>query len=300
MMRAMSLGIDAPTRKGTAISRDGTRIAYHVIGDGPRVWLMPPAMGAPLVSMKPLIQQFSRDYTIVSWDNRGFYGSGDPPHAEAMRVEDHLDDMEAVVAAEQLERFVLGGWSMAVQLSLEYTHRHPDRVRALVLINGPYERALSSVARVPGSEALLVAALRAAASAGRVLNPLSRRYLGAGGAGKLLLRAGVIAANPTFVDEILKDFSQLDWGRYFTMTRLLHDHSAAAYLPKIRVPTLITTGTHDLVTPPPVAERLHAAIAGSELYVVPRATHYVVAEFPQLLGARIAEFLTRVEGVDIR
>lgn len=296
MMRAMSsLGIDVQVRKGSATSADGTRIAYHVIGDGPRVWLMPPAMGAPLVSMKAVIQQFSRAYTIVSWDNRGFYGSGDPPHEEAMRVEDHLDDMEAVVAAEKLDRFVLGGWSMAVQLSLEYCHRHPDRVRALVLINGPYERALSSVARVPGSEALLVGLLRAAASASRVLNPLSRRYLGTPGAGKLLLRAGVIAANPSFVDEILADFSQLDWGRYFTMTRLLHDHSAAAYLGNIRVPTLITTGTHDLVTPPPIAERMHSAIAGSELYVLPRATHYVVAEFPQLLGARISEFLERVD-----
>lgn len=284
------LDIDAPIREGQTHSADGTRIAYHVIGSGPRTWLMPPAMGAPLVSMKHIIERFAHELTIVSWDNRGFYGSGDPPRPEAMRVEDHLDDMEAVVAAEELDRFILGGWSMAVQLSLEYYHRHPERVTALVLINGPYERALSSVARWPGTEALAIGALRLGAASRRVLNPLSRRVLGARGVGKVLERAGVVAGNAPFVEEILAEFSKLDWGRYFTMTRLLHEHSAADYLAEVRVPTLITTGTHDLFTPPAIAERMHQAIAGSELYIVPRATHYIVAEFPELLTARIAAF----------
>ena len=84
--------------------------------------------------------------------------------------------------------------------------------------------------------------------------------------------------------------------RYFTMTRYLHDHSAAAYLGEVRVPTLITTGTRDLLTPPDVAERMHRAIARSELVVVPRATHYIVAEFPDVLNDRIARFLDRALG----
>jgi pimeloyl-ACP methyl ester carboxylesterase len=274
-------------------SADGTDIAYYVIGGGPRRWLMPPAMGAPLVAMKRILERFAADHTIVTWDQRGFYRSGAPRDPEAMRVEDHLLDMEAVIAAEKLERFVLGGWSMAVQLSLEYHHRRPGDVEALVLINGPYERAIAGVARHPVAESLALATMRGLVRASHVVSPLARRLLGAPGMADVLHRAGVLAENPAFFAEILADFREIDLGRYLTMTRLLHEHSAAAYLPEIRVPTLITTGTHDMVTPPEVAERMHRMIPGSELFVIPRATHYVVAEFPEVLGERIAEFLAR-------
>ena len=288
-------GINVPIVEHRTRSADGTDIAYYVVGTGPRHWLMPPAMGAPLLAMKYILERFARDYTIVTWDQRGFYDSAPPSSPDAMRVEDHLFDMQSVIRAAALERFVLGGWSMGVQLSLEYYARHPDAVRALVLINGPYERALSSVASIPGAESVAIAALRAGTAMRSVLNPLSRLILGAPGAAAVLHRMGVVAENPEFFAQILEEFSGVDWGRYFTMTRQLHEHSAAAHLERVRVPTLITTGTHDLLTPVSVAERMHRAIRGSELFIVPRATHYIVAEFPEQLTDRIATFLASVE-----
>jgi pimeloyl-ACP methyl ester carboxylesterase len=288
-------GIGVPIEERRTISADGTEIAYYVVGNGPRRWLMPPAMGAPLISMKYILERFARDYTIVTWDQRGFYRSGAPRDPEALRVDDHMLDMHAVIDAARLDRFVLGGWSMGVQISLEYYARRPDDVRALVLINGPYERALASMTPLPGSEAVALAALRAGSSAARLLNPLSRRILGARGMAKVLHRAGVLAENPEFFAEILAEFSTVDWGRYFKVTRHLHDHSAAPHLERVSVPTLIVSGTHDFMTPVSVAERMHREIRGSELFVIPRATHYIVAEFPEQLTERIGRFLARVE-----
>jgi pimeloyl-ACP methyl ester carboxylesterase len=287
-------GIRAPMREGRVTSADGTSITYYEVGTGPRRWLMPPAMGAPLIAMKHILERFAEEFTIVSWDQRGFYRSSAPADPEAFRVEDHMRDMEAVIAATGLERFVLGGWSMAVQLSLELQHRRPDAVQALVLINGPFERALASIAPGRAGELAALGALRAAVASKKVLMPLSRRILGAPGMGKLLHRVGIVAENPGFFEEVLAEFCRVDWGYYFTMTRHLHDHSAAAYLSEIKIPTLITTGTRDFMTPVATAERLHRAISGSELFVVPRATHYIVTEFPELLTRRIAEFLSRV------
>jgi pimeloyl-ACP methyl ester carboxylesterase len=40
-----------------------------------------------------------------------------------------------------------------------------------------------------------------------------------------------------------------------------------------------------------IAEQMHAKIPGSELLVVPGATHYVIAEYPELLADRISAFL---------
>ena len=283
--------IEAPLVEKHLSSEDGTDIAYYVIGRGPRIWLMPPAMGAPLLSMKYLLERFAEDFTIVTWDQRGFYRSGVPRDRDALRVDDHLADMAAVVRAERLERFVLGGWSMAVQLSLEYCHRRPDDVRALVLINGPYERVMSAIVPIPGAERLTLSALTVGSRVSRVLNPLSRRILGAHRSANLLHRAGLLAENPGFFEIVMREFSRIDWGLYLTMTRHLHEHSAGAYLGEIRVPTLITAGTRDLLTPVKIAERMHRAIRGSELFVVPGATHYIVVEYPELLTERIAQFL---------
>jgi len=289
------MGIEAKVTEKRVTSADGTRIAYYVIGEGPRPWVMPPAMGAPLIALKHLIERFTRRYTIVTWDQRGFYGSEAPRDPDAMKVDDHMADMLAVLQKENLSRFVLGGWSMAVQLSLEYYHRRPDDVRALVLMNGPYERAIAGIAPFPAAEALALGALFVGRWAGGVLNPLSRKILGARGMSKTLHRAGILAENPEFFEEVLAEFCTVDWGRYFRMARYLHDHSAAAYLKSIRIPTLITTGTRDLLTPMRIAQDMHAQIAGSELLVVPGATHYVVAEYPELLADRIHTFLARVD-----
>jgi pimeloyl-ACP methyl ester carboxylesterase len=275
----------------TVTSADGTRIGYYLIGDGPRPWVMPPAMGAPLISFRRLFEYFASDYTIVTWDQRGFYRSQAPRDPEAMKVDDHVADMHAVVEAEKLDHFVLGGWSMAVQLSLEYHHRRPGDVRALVLMNGPYERAIAGIAPFRTAEALALGALHVMRAAGAILNPLSRRVLGARGMSRTLHRMGIVAENPEFFEEVLAEFSTVDWRRYLTMARYLHEHSAAAYLKDIHVPTLITTGTRDLLTPMRIAQDMHAQIVGSELLVVPGATHYIVAEYPELLATRIRAFL---------
>lgn len=287
--------IDAPIQTRRTRGRDGTGITYYVAGTGPRRWLIPPAMGAPLIAMKYIIERFAQDYTLITWDQRGFYGSDAPSDPDAMRVDDHMGDMLAVVTDAKLERFVLGGWSMGVELSLEYFARRPHDVRALVLISGPYEHALASVAPVPAAEAVALAALRLGGAASRVLNPLSRRILGARGLSKALHHAGLLAGNPAFFELLLSEFSTVDWGRYFTMTRHLHAHSAAAHLALVNVPTLIITGTRDFMTPVSVAERIHRNIKGSELFVIPRATHYIVAEYPAQLTNRIATFLGRLD-----
>ena len=83
-------GIRAPMREARVTSADGTSITYYVIGTGPRRWLMPPAMGAPLLAMKHLLERFAAEYTIVTWDQRGFYRSSPPADPQAFRVDDHL------------------------------------------------------------------------------------------------------------------------------------------------------------------------------------------------------------------
>lgn len=285
-------GIDAPAEARMIESHDGTRIAAFKLGRGPTTWVMPPAMGAPLLGVKTLVEGLVDRCTILTWDMRGFFASEPARDPEAYRVSDHIADLDAVVRAFGAKDFVLGGWSMAVQLALERYHRHPSDVRALILINGPYQRALEAVA--PVFHPLLARALGHAPRVAPSLNAMSRTILGARGLGPFLHRARLIAKNPELMAKVLERFCQVDWGRYLTVTRHLHDHSAEAWLADVRVPTLITSGTRDFLTPPSTARKMHERIAGSELFIVPRATHYIPIEFGDLLAARVDGFLERI------
>jgi pimeloyl-ACP methyl ester carboxylesterase len=282
-------GIDVPAEAKNVTSADGTRIATFKLGTGPVAWLMPPAMGAPLLSMKRVIEPLARRVTFYTWDMRGFYASDAPREPGAYGVEQHIADLDATLRAWDVREFVLGGWSMGVQLALERHHRSPAGVRGLVLINGPYERALAAIA--PVVHPLLARSLGLAPRFAPTLNAMSVRVLGAPGMADRLHAVRLLAANPELFAQVLDRFSRVDWGRYLTVTRALHEHSAEGYLAAVRIPTLVTSGTRDLLTPPSIARRLHARIPGSELFVVERATHYIPIEFGEVLAERIESFL---------
>ena len=244
-----------PVAERRTTSADGTSLTYYVLGNGPRVWLCPPAMGAPLVSMRRLFEGVAGACTIVTWDMRGFHRSGAPEDPRAYGIDRHVEDLEAVVRAEGLSRFVLGGWSMAVPISLEYHARAAARVEALLLLNGPYESALAHA-----SSPILARAMTAAVDAigrpvGRLMNPALAHLLGRPGVAETFVRAGLFARDPAYFQEILQEFRTIDWSRYLVVMRLLHEHSAAEYLRDVRVPTLITAGTKDrlIPRPPPAA-----------------------------------------------
>ncbi len=288
-------------RHGDVVSDDGTRIRYHVAGEGKsgHTWVIPPGLGAPLRTWSAVFERFQHALTLVTWDGRGFHGSAVPRAREACGVLDSVRDMRAVCAREGLTRFVLGGWSMAVQIALEYAHQFPHDVEALVLLNGPYEHVLGGVAPHPATRPLIDGAARALEAIGPALNPVSRSLMGRMGMARAMHRAGLLAGNLEPFVGVLREFGENDWRRYFQAMRAMHRHSAAAYLPAIDVPTLITAGTRDPMTPPRVAEAMHRAIRGSELVILEGATHYALNEQPERINDVIEDFLRRrVPGIE--
>ena len=72
---------------------------------------------------------------------------------------------------------------------------------------------------------------------------------------------------------------------------LMRRPDSTPLLATIRVPTLVIVGTEDTVTPPAIASEMHAAIAGSELVVIPAAGHLSNLEQPDAFTAALARFL---------
>lgn len=69
---------------------------------------------------------------------------------------------------------------------------------------------------------------------------------------------------------------------------------AMAQVSKIRVPTLLITGSVDRMTPPNRAEYLQSQIEGAQLEIVDGAGHMVIVEQPDEVVELLSDFLDRI------
>ena len=117
-------------------SRDGTRIAFAICGDGPPLllaqhWIhhLDHDWHSPI--WRPWLALLSRRHTVIRYDWRGC-GLSDRVGLE-FSVDKHLDDLAAVAEMANVSRFALFGMAQGARIAMAYAARHPERVSRLVL-----------------------------------------------------------------------------------------------------------------------------------------------------------------------
>jgi len=115
------------------VSRDGVELAYveHGSGDPPIVLLH--GMACVHDHMAPLIDALAPEHRCVAFDLRG-HGSSSVP-TTAYTLEAFTSDLAFVIDELGLDRPVLIGHSFGGSVSLAFAAAHPDRVRALVMLD---------------------------------------------------------------------------------------------------------------------------------------------------------------------
>lgn len=276
---------------------DGTLLAYYDTGGHKPPVVLANGLGGPISSWRHQIDYLRDRYRIVSWDYRGLYGSarpaGDPPRVD---VPVQVDDLERLLEATRIGRAAFIGWSMGVQVLLEFYGRHPDQVSHLVLINGTYGRPLQTVA-VPLAARIVPVIIDRA----RRFHRLGSAVLGHASRWpetalwlKRLKLMGHTLDEEVFRD-LAREFATLDLDLYLRTLRALGDHDATDVLEKISVPTLVITGDHDAFTPRQLAQQMARRIPGGEILIVRGATHYAAIEYPELVNLRIEKFFREHE-----
>src|SRR4051794_40183197 len=125
------------------VAADGTRIGYQVAGDGPCV-VLANGLGGTYLAFKYLYAALG-GYKVICWDYPGLYSSAAPADPRANTMVHHIDDLVTILAAEQVDQFVIVGWSMGVQVGFETIKRFRPRVRGLLAINGTYGHTFRTV-----------------------------------------------------------------------------------------------------------------------------------------------------------
>src|SRR5947199_10154720 len=126
----------------TLYARSGdVHLAYQVIGDGPRdvVLVLDWASHLEAVWEQPFVREFVASvnrYARVLWFDMRGVGLSDPVVEHAVAPEEWMEDVGAVMDAAGSEQATLIAHGHGVQMALMSAATHPDRVAALVLVNG--------------------------------------------------------------------------------------------------------------------------------------------------------------------
>ncbi len=235
----------------------------------------------------------------VHWHYPGHGRSPKPNRMAQVSIADLADNLAAVMDETEVERGVLFGHSMGVQVVLETYRRHPDRVAAMVLLCGMPENPLKTFRGTSSFDALLprLRALVARApglfnTASRWLTPTRLMYTIAA---KLEINAELL--DPNDFMPYLRGLSLIEVPLFLSMLAGATEHSAIDVLPTIDVPVLVVGGERDGFTPPALSETMANQIPEADLMIVERGSHTAPIERPILVAGRVLEFLDSRLGI---
>ncbi|UTP41018.1 alpha/beta fold hydrolase [Phenylobacterium sp. LH3H17] len=119
------------------LNRDGVEIYYEVHGEGPPL-LLTHGFSATAQMWKGQIDALAPHFQLITWDMRGHGQSDYPDDPAAYSEEATVADMAAILDAVGARDAIIGGLSLGGYMSLAFHLAHPERTRALLIIDtGP-------------------------------------------------------------------------------------------------------------------------------------------------------------------
>ncbi|HMU60372.1 MAG TPA: alpha/beta fold hydrolase [Gemmatimonadales bacterium] len=212
-------------------------------------------------------------------DLRGMGRSDAPDLGYSMAT--YADDLAALLDAVGVDDVVLVALSMGGYVAFEFLRRHRPRVRALVLAD-TRAQADSAEGRRARETAMADAREGGAALIAEQMLP----KLLANGAPEPLREAvrAMMAATPVP-------------GLIGALAAMRDRPDATDLLPTLQgLPTLVTVGSEDVITPPPMSETMAKAIPGAKLAVIEGAGHLAPLEQPEAFNRHLQLLLQQLEG----
>jgi len=226
---------------------------------------------------------------------RGHGRTALPRDPRRVTIEDLADDVACVLDDALVDRAILVGHSMGVQVALETYRRHRRRVAGLILVCGAPSNPLKTFRGSAALEEALPTIQKWIHRVPGVINRVTRRVLPTRLAYEIASRLEIRRelVEPADFMPYLEGIARIDARLFVAMLSAAGQHSADDLLPSIEVPCLVIAGGRDGFTPPERSRAMAAAIPEAELLEIPNASHTAPIERPHLVDETIRDFLTR-------
>jgi len=275
----------------------GYKLFFKTFGAGDNVLLcLHGGPGIPHYYLLPLAKLANDNFRVVFYDQLGVGGSDKPNDTSLFNIERGAEEVEGVRTALGLGRINLLGSSYGGALALQYALKYQAQIKKMIIASG-LASVPETVSEMKRLKSLLPRGtqdvMREHESRCAFLHP---EYLKAVNE----YYRNFLCRLPEWPEEVVRALNDLSVPVYFTQNGpneftiigTWKGWDITARLPEIKVPTLVTVGRYDEVTPK-VAETIHKGIPGSELRVFENSAHLTMWDEEEKYLQAVKEFLEK-------
>jgi 3-oxoadipate enol-lactonase len=259
----------------STIHANGIAINYTVEGNGP--WLvLSHSLACDLSMWDEQAAAFSGRYKVLRYDTRGHGKSGAP--ANDYTLDQLADDAKGLFDALQIKSCHFVGLSMGGMIAQTFALKYPGVFRSVTLADTTSRRHEGAaqmwderikLANEKGMDALVDGTL------GRWFTEPFRK------------------SNPAMMERVSAMIRATPAAGYAGCARAISKLDLTHRLKEIKCPALVMTGEHDGGTPPAMARAIHENLPGSELMIIPSASHLSNLEQTKIFNDTLSAFLAK-------
>jgi pimeloyl-ACP methyl ester carboxylesterase len=255
-----------PLLGSTFKTSDDVLIDYTIIGSGETLVMLHSGMMSR-DDMQLQISYFSKNYQVLAVDSREQGRSTESPTQISYQL--MSNDLIELLDHLKINRVNIFGQSDGGITALLTTYNHPERITKLIIHGAVYHYTGYSVKEIEAMKKI-------SWDADNPMDNDINRFPGMAIESYLLGRND-LSGFKNHIQEMARMWSS-------SPTLTVQD------LNKIKVPTLVIVGDHWDISLQHTIE-MHQALANSQLFVAPGATHFIHKEKPKLLNKVMQDFL---------
>ena len=232
-------------------------------------------------TMYPVRDMFKDEYRVITIDTRGH---GESTHPKEYTIDDHADDIHAIIKELNLEKVDIIGYSMGSYIALRAAEAKCDDIKHLVLACTKPNGKTSSVARILKEANLDITQI----SQEEMMGVILKASLAPSSFEK-------VAEGELNVEELLKgDESQ----ELSEEEKAAEDASLANFdnsndYDKVTCRTLVIGAEYDGINPPELGREVADGIKDAEFELIKDAGHLVIVEQPDEFKNIVNNFLNQ-------
>ena len=257
------------------ISTNGIQINYEVEGKGP--WLVFSHSLACTTDMwKEQVAAFKDRYTCLSFDTRG-HGKSDVPSG-GYTLEQMADDLHGLLSALNIPNAHFVGLSMGGMIGMTYALKYPGAFRTLVVCDTASRFA-------PEVQQMWADRIKIATERG--MQPLLDSTL------KRWFTEAYLSKSSAVLERVTQMILNTPPLGYAGCCHAIPLINTTDRLREIKAPIQVIVGEQDAGTPVAMSRAIHEAAPGSELVILPNASHLSNLEQPEAFNKALEGFLAR-------
>jgi pimeloyl-ACP methyl ester carboxylesterase len=253
---------------------DGVQLAYSIVGKGTPIvrtgnWLTHLDYDLKSPVFRHFVLGLAERHQLLRYDSRGTGLS--QRGVDEISFERWVGDIETVVDAAGLNRFILLGLSQGVSTAIAYAVRHPERVSHLILYGGYARGSLQRGDAQKAQENLALSAAMIREGWGKESESyrmfFTSQFIPGGSAEQYrwFNELELVSATPEMAERFVKELAKTN---------------VVQLLPQVKVPTLVLHCRGDARVPFSESQMIAAAIPGAKFVPLEGKNHIFLANEP--------------------